>query len=154
MLKPKLIVTSLVFVLTGSLIFYYNGYKNNGFLDGITYFLIVIGWIIILFGAFGRQLLKPKKVSFKKDKNAWMRQKIFAAICYLGFGALVVTNLVVVSNLTNKRVSIILQTDYTQQTIAVVLRLTERNSRGGSKPYAIIQYQALSKIIEQSLYMA
>lgn len=152
MLKPKSIIISLIFILTGSLVFYFNGYKDNSFFDGVSCLLIFSGWIIIMFVSFGQQLLKRKKVSFKKNKSVWLRQKTLAVVCYFGFGALIVANLVVVSNLTNRRVSAILHSDNTKQTIAIVTKLEDRNSRGGPKPYAIIKYQTSDKTIEQAIY--
>jgi len=150
--KLKAIIISIVLILPGSLIFFYNGYKDNGFIDTISFLLILIGWAINLFLFFGRRLLKNKKVSFKKNKSIWFKQKIFTAFCYFGFGALLVCNVIVVSDLADRRISSILQNGNTQQALAVVIKLEHRNSRGGPKPYAIIKYQTTNKSIEQSLY--
>jgi L-asparagine transporter-like permease len=152
MRKLKAIILSIIFILTGSLVFFYNGYKANRFLDIISYLLILVGWIVILFSFFGRKLLKNKRVSFKKNKFSWVRQKAFAVSCYLVFGVLVVFNLILVTNLTNRRVYTILHNNNTKETTAIVIKLEDRNSRNGKKSYAIIKYQTDNKTIEQAIY--
>ncbi len=53
--------------------------------------------------------------------------------------------MILVSSLTDKRVSTVLQSDKTKQTIAVVTKLEGRNSRGGAKSYQLSVIKLLTK---------
>lgn len=152
MLRQKSIIISIVTILTGSCLIYFNGYKDNGLIKGLSYLLILLGWLILAIVSVGQILISDKKITFKKNKIKWLKQKSFRAFCYLTTGFLVVGNMILVSSLTDKRVSRVLRNDETRQTIAIVTKLEVRNSRGGAKPYAIISYQTFDKTIEQAIY--
>ena len=109
MLKQKSIIISIVVILSGSCMFYFNGYKDSGLIKGMSYLLILVGWVGLSIVSVGPRLLGDKKMWFKKNKINWLEQKLFHAFCYLTIGLLIVGNVILVSSLTDKRVSKVLQ---------------------------------------------
>jgi vacuolar-type H+-ATPase subunit I/STV1 len=150
--KLKFIFIGSLCVLLGSLLSYFQGYKDNGVIIGFSYFICFTGWSIILLSLAGKFFLKEKKIPFKKNKLKWLNRNISYLVLTLAFGGLIIANLMIVSKLSDDRVSKILSTGLTKQTIATITKIEDRNSRGGPKSYAIIEYPTESKIVSQAIF--
>lgn len=150
-LKNKFILIGLCCILTGSIWFYFQGHRDNGFVNNLSYILTFIGWLIVLFSVAGQFLLKSK-IKYKTNKSKWFSQSLVKTAIYIAFAGLVVGNIVLVDNLENNRVSSILNNEPTKTTTAKVTEIESRNSRGGPKSYAIIKYLTDNGTFEQSLF--
>lgn len=150
-LKKKFILIGLTCILTGSVWFYFQGHKDIGLVNYLSYILTFIGWLIILFSVAGQFLLK-NKTKYKTNKSKWFSQSFVKTGVYIAFAGLVLGNIIFINNLEDNRVSSILNNEPTKITIANVTEIENRNSRGGPKSYAIIKYTTDNGTIEQLFF--
>jgi len=150
--KTKGILLGILCLLTGSVWYYFQGYKENALINYSSIILVYIGWIILLFSLFGQKLLKGKKVKFKEHKILWLKDNLTKAAIYLTFGICLVATMEFTDRFSSERINSILQTRPTNTTIATVIRIEERHSRTGSKLWAVIEYQTEAKTVEQSVF--
>jgi hypothetical protein len=139
-------------VLTGSIWFYFQGHKDNEYIKGLSYSITFIGWLILFFSLVGQFLLKEAKIPFKKNKLKWLKRNVIHATAILTFCGLVMTNITVIDYLTDYRLSETLNNQPTNKTVATIIKIESRNSRGGPKLYAIIKYTADNRTFEQALF--
>ena len=150
-IKNKFILIGLSCILTGSVWFYFQGHKDSGLINNLSYILTFIGWLILLFTIAGQFLLK-NKIEYNRNKSKWFSQTIIKTAIYIAFAGLVLGNILFVDNLENERVSAILSNEPTKSTTATVTEIESRNSRGGPKSFAIIKYSTDKGTFEQSFF--
>ncbi len=136
----------------GGLLFYYHGYKNSSFIVSASIILIYLGWILFIASMFGTILLANKKIKFAKYKLLWLKDKIFKLLIYMTLGIAIVGTTTLISNLGERRVVEILKTEPTENTIGTIVRIERRNTRGGVKLWAIVEYQTKTINVAQAIY--
>jgi hypothetical protein len=149
--KLKFILIGLLCILTGSIWFYLQGYKGNGFINVLSYCITFIGWLIILFSFAGQILGSEKTVKFQTNRQKWFIQKTKRTSIIFLFCGLVVSNTILFDNLANSRVQNILDAQPTNTTIATVKELRKRPGRNGGRSVAIINYVVDNDVIEQDV---
>ncbi len=150
-LKFKAILIEILLILLGSFWLFYHGYKENGFIIYTSYILILIGWFGLLASIFGDILLK-KRIKFKNHKIAWLKNSLKELLIYSLFALCFVANFVLIEKLADNRINRILLNDPTELTVATVLKIEYRYSRGGQKPWAVIRYSTEDKVILQAVF--
>lgn len=150
MTKARLLIFSIACILTGSLLFYFQGYKDN-WLIKLTAFLIgIIGWFILYDNFSGHFEDFHEKKGSKTVSN--FKRGFFRLLFRLLLFATVVGNMILVTELTNKRVDKILETEPIQLTFATITKFDERYSKTGSQHYVIIVYNVNDKLVHQAIY--
>ena len=145
-------VFGILLILLGSTWYYLQGHKDNGLIIGLSYLFVFLGWILATLPVVGHFILKEEKVAFSKNKFKWIKTKGTSAIIYLAISGLAITNMILVGNLIDNRIRNILTNDPTNLTTGTITELESRNARGGSKEYAIIQYSADGKEVQQAVF--
>jgi hypothetical protein len=144
-------VLGILLILLGSTWYYLQGHKDNGLIVGLSYLLVFLGWILVSLSAVGRFILK-ESVTFSKGRVKWIKTKVTSAIIYFSIAGLAIANMILLGNLIDKRVHNILTSDPTNVTTGLITELENRNTRDGSKEYAIIQYSADGKDVQQAIF--
>lgn len=139
----------ILLILIGSALFYFQGHKDNGLVTGSSYIVLFIGWIVIYLSITPN--LGKTKVTFKKNRSKWIKEKAKSAITLLTIGVLIAANFFFVNSLIEKRVTDILTNQPSNQTVGIIKKIESRNSRGGPKEYAIIEYTANGEQIQQPI---
>jgi hypothetical protein len=141
-LKNKASIIGILLILIGFCITYFFGYKENIFLGIVSYFAFFFGWIIIVMSLFGKHYSfnKPK---FKSNKKLWFFKSLknVGIIIFAVIG--IFTSIAITGNITDKRIQNILYTEPNYETIAEIINLEKRHTRGGWKIWAIFQYKTL-----------
>ncbi|HRH51414.1 MAG TPA: hypothetical protein PLP23_21865 [Panacibacter sp.] len=151
-LKTKGIFSGLFCLLFGGLLFYYQGYKDNSFIIYLSIGLVYLGWIIFLGSLFGKILLTNKKIGFANHKLLWFKDKTIKLLIYATFGIVIVGSMEFTSKFGTNRVNQILQTEPTENAIGTIIKIDSRNTRGGTKLWAIIEYQTKTVKVTQAVY--
>lgn len=151
-LKTKGIFSGLFCLLFGGLLFYYQGYKDNSFIKYLSIGLVYLGWIIFLGSLFGTILLTDKKIQFANHELLWFKDKTIKLLIYAAFGIGIVGTMEFTSKFGTNRVTQILQTEPTKNAIGTIIKIESRNTRGGSKLWAIIEYQTKKVKVTQAVY--
>lgn len=151
-LKLKFIIIGLICVLTGSTWFYFQGYKDNGIVNGFSYFIMFTGWVILMFSFAGQTLLSEKTVKYKVNKSKWFIQKTKRTLIIALFCGLVFSNVMLFDNMANNRKQNILDTQPTKITVASVKEITQRTGRNGGHSVAVISYMADNNVIERDIF--
>jgi len=136
----KIIALAVVCVLCSSVLYYYQGYKNRGWIAYTGVALAGIGYIILFF-VVNITFLTAKKIVYKKNKVAWFKQ--FAIKCGI-FGITIfvtVAYCIGIGRLTDQRINHILNDEPTNTTVAFVTDIEQHQSRSGTYHVAIIKYQ-------------
>ena len=151
-LRKKGILLGILCLLIGSLWYYFQGYKENGFINFASLGLLYVGWGILLLSIFGNRLINRKEIEFKHDKLHWLKDNLTKGVIYLSFGICMVGTIVLTDKFSSYRTKSILETEPTGTTIATVIKIETRHSRAGSELWAIIEYQTKAKTVEQSVF--
>ncbi len=151
-LKLKFIIIGLICVLISSTWFYFQGYKDNGIVNGFSYFIMFIGWVILMFSFAGQTLLSEKTVKYKANKSKWFIQKTKRTSVIALFCGLVFSNVMLFDNMANNREQNILDTQPTKITVATVKEITQRTGRNGGHSVAVISYMADNNVIERDVF--
>ena len=77
-INPWLGSISLIF--SGSLLIYFESYRNSEFIDGIACLMILLGWVFLFQQVTKGTAVTAKKVLFKYDKSAWLKQHSIIAL--------------------------------------------------------------------------
>ena len=139
-MKNKAIILGIFLILIGFLISFFLGYKDNNLLGIISYFAFFFGWIAIVFSILGKyySFNKPK---FNSNKILWLK-KTFKNTGIISLGVIgIFCSIIVTGNITEKRIQKILYTEPNEETIAEVISLESRYTRGGWKIWAIFKYK-------------
>ncbi|MBN8838570.1 MAG: hypothetical protein J0I09_15020 [Sphingobacteriia bacterium] len=151
-LKTKGIFLGLFCLLFGGLLFYFQGYKDNSYIKYLSLGLVYLGWIIFLGSLFGTILLTDKKIRFVNHKFLWFKDKTIKLLIYASFGIGIVGTMEFTSKFGTNRVNQILQTEPTENAIGTIIKIDSRNTRGGPKLWAIIEYQTKKVKVTQAVY--
>lgn len=151
-LKTKGVLIGIFCLLTGAFWLYFQGYKDNGIAKTFSIVLIYVSWNIILLSLFGQWLLKDKKISFKQNKAAWVKTNLIKAAIYLSYGVCLVGTMELTNNFGAKRVTDTLENKPTKNTIGIITKIDSRNTRGGAKLWAIIEYRTKTMKVQQAVY--
>ena len=141
-MKNKAAIIGILLILIGFCITYFFGYKENIFFGIISYFALFLGWIIIVMTLFGK-LYSFNKPKFKLNKKIWFFKSLknVGIVIFAVIG--IFTSIVITGNITDKRIQNILHTETNYKTIAEIINLEKRHTRGGWKIWAIFQYKTL-----------
>lgn len=139
--RIKLIVIAILCVVSGTLRYYYDGYKGNDWILSISIAFAGLGWVI-LFLLFGWEQINSKNIIYKKNKQAWFKQKLGRAKIFIVGTVLVGGYLILIDKAASYRVNNILSNEPTKTTMALVIDIQMRQSRGSSYYVAIIEYVA------------
>lgn len=150
--KLKFIIVGLLCISAGSIWFYFQGYKDNGFINGLSYLITFIGWLIILFSFAGQILLGGKNIKYKANKQKWFIQKTKRTSIIALFCGLLASNIILFNLLENKREQHILETQPTNTTVATVKKTEQRTGRNGGKSVAVINYVVGSYVIQRAVF--
>ncbi len=149
-INPWLAGITLIFA--GSLLLYFEGYRNNDIISTLSYLSVFGGWIFLYIRVVKGTPLEEKTDEFSKaNPEPFMQHisKMFAIFLLLG---IVVGNIYYVSRLGNARKIDILQNQPSQTTIAEVTGIQVRRSRRSTSYYAIFEYTAGNKTIRHPWY--
>jgi hypothetical protein len=135
-MNKKLITSGcgILCVFLGSAWYYFQGHKENGFLNGLGFIVIVIGWICALLPV-----------------GQWLIARVASVVGYILFGGIIFTNVVLVINLSENRVQEILANDPVSLTTGTITAIESRSRRSVTKIYAMVQFSAGSELIEQEI---
>ena len=139
-MRSKALFFSIILILIGFLLTFFLGYKESSFLGIISYLAFFFGWLVLVFSIFGKHysFSKPK---FNANKSLWFQQTFknlgIISLCVIG----IFTSIFITGNITEKRIQKILYTYPTEETIAEVIYLESRYTRGGWKVWAIFSYK-------------
>jgi hypothetical protein len=143
---------SIALIFAGSILIYFEAYRNSEFIEGIAYLMILLGWVFLFQQATKGTAVNAKKVLFKHDRAGWFRQRSIILAAYTALVALLIGNVYYFNQLGDDRKSNILENRPTKQTVAVITGIQERRSRHRSTYYAIFQYQVAGKVIDHPWY--
>ena len=121
--KQILIAASAAMILSGSLLIYFYHYKDN-FVNGISYLLLVPGWLMLLTVLYGWRTLFPEKLKLTKNKikqnnkMKWFQEKVISFSFLIVMLIVLNGNIILASKLANSRVSYILSSGNIQITDA------------------------------------
>ncbi|WP_262151353.1 hypothetical protein [Chryseobacterium foetidum] len=150
-MKNKSFLYGILLISVGFLIVFFFGYKDNNFLGIISYLTFFCGWLIITFSLLGKYYSfdKPK---FTKNKILWLKKTIknIAIISFAVIGLF--CSIIVTGNLTDKKIQNILNNEPTGKSVAEVINLESRHTRGGWKIWAIFQYRTQDGIFKKGIY--
>ena len=139
-MKNKAIFFGILFIVAGFSLNYFLGYKNSDLLGVISYFTFFFGWIALIFSILGKYYSFSKS-KFKANKSLWLKQtSLNTGIIFLAVIGLF-TSIIITGNITEKRIQKILYTEPNDETIAKVVNIESRYSRGGWKSWAIFSYK-------------
>ena len=140
------IIFSVAFIFAGSLLFYFEAYRNIFFLEILYVILISTAWLSLLIIFWENNLFSNKRIK-NLNKKSWLN-----LLMRVLFFAIAIANIIWLSNLSDKRVAEILNHKKFVIAIATVIKLEERFSKTGSQRYAIINYKAGNQIVSQAFY--
>lgn len=139
-MKNKGLIIGVLFILVGFLLTFFLGFKDNDLFGIFSYFAFFFGWIILTFSIFGKYYSfdKPR---FKFNKTLWINKtlKNSGIIIFAVIGVFI--SIIITGNITEKRNEKILFTEPNNETIAEVINLESRYTRGGWKIWAIFRYK-------------
>jgi hypothetical protein len=147
-LKTNPWLGSITLVFAGSFLIYFESYRNNEFIDGISFLLILLGWVFLFEHVTKGTGVTAKKVLFKNDKAGWLKQRSIIAFAYLALLAMLGGNIYCFYQLGFDRKSNLLENEPTGKTTAVITGIQVRRSRYGNSYYAIFQYEVAGKVIQ------
>lgn len=151
-MKNKAFLYGILLIFVGFLVVFVWGYKDNNFLEIISYLAFFCGWLIITFSLFGKHY-SFNKPNFSSNKILWIKKTI-KNTSIIGLAVLgMFCSMIVTGNLTYKRIQNIMDNDSTEKTIAEVINLESRYTRGGWKTWAIFQYKTIdNKIYKKGIF--
>lgn len=150
-MKNKTLFLGILLILVGFSLIFFLGYKDNGFFEILSYLSFFCGWLIITFSILGQHysFQKPK---FTTNKITWLK-KTLKNTSIIGFAVVVMcSSMIITGNLTDKRIQNILNNESVGKTIAEVIELESRSTRGGWKTWAIFQYKTGDGIYKKGIY--
>ncbi|MFI5163431.1 MAG: hypothetical protein ACHQHN_19285 [Sphingobacteriales bacterium] len=142
----------VTFIFTGTLLMYFDGYKNSQIIDIVTYLLILLGWATLFGEATKRTAIDAPKISFKVDKAGWFKQRILKTIAYGILCSLIVGNIYYVNDMADEHQEQILANGLTKTAVAVIEHIEVRRGRYSTSYYAVFQYMAGNKLISHPWY--
>lgn len=147
-MKNKTIIFGILLILIGFSVTYFLGYKDSDLLGMISYLTFFFGWLIVIFSIFGK-FYTFNKSKFFSNKFLWLKQTIKnTGIITLSIVGIIVS-IIVTGHITEKRIQKILYTQPNDETIAEVIDLESRYTRGGWKIWAIFRYKTSANEIYQ-----
>lgn len=140
-LKNKAFLSGILLIVVGFIVIFFFGYKDNNFLEILSYLSFFSGWMIITFSIFGKYY-SDQKPKFTTHKLMWIKKtfKNTGIICFAIIGMF--SSIIITGILTDRKIQNILLNEPNDKTIAEVINLESRNTRGGGKIWAIFRYRA------------
>jgi hypothetical protein len=140
-------IGGLALAFAGSLLLYYEIYRNNEFIDGAAYGMLLIGWVLVFVEVTKNTSINAKKIFFKDDKSGWFKQRLTNMCFYLVLAALVFGNWYCISDLAYQRKKKILAGQPTKTTVATIGYINIHHGRRTTSYYAMFQYTADGEFI-------
>lgn len=150
-MKNKALLYGILLILVGFSVIFFFGYKDNGFLEIISYLFFFCSWLIITFSLLGKYY-SFKKPNFSSNKMLWIKKTI-KNTAIIGFAVIgMFCSMIITGNLTDRRIQNILNNEPIEKSIAEVINLESRYTRGGWKVWAIFQYKTRNGIYKKGIY--
>jgi len=146
----KFVVSGVIFIFAGTLLYAYWGYKDNWFINYVPMLLMLYGWIAILFIVIAFHPGSVQKTTGKKTTLRWMANKLYY-LAYAGWVYLLAQNVFALNRLKTQRIDYVLTTQPAADVTATVRYIEERWDKSGPHPFAIIAYPTASGEVEQSI---
>jgi hypothetical protein len=140
-------IGGILSIVSGSLLVYFETYRNNQTIDIIAYGLIFFGWIALFIKATKGTSIDAKKIFFKDDQAGWFQQRASNLIYYFLFFAVLIGNIYYITTMAHERKQQILANGPTKTTVAEVGYIDIRHGRNTTSYYAVFQYTVDGKII-------
>ncbi len=140
-------LAGIILIFVGSLLLYFEDYRNNDIISTLAYLSVFGGWIVLYIRVVKGTPLEEKTDEFSKANPEPFMQHISEMVAIFLLLGIVVGNNYYVSRFGNARENDILQNQPSQTTIAEVTGIQVRRSRHSTSYYAIFEYTAGNKTI-------
>lgn len=145
-------IGGIFLVVAGSVLVYFETYRNNQIIDIISYLLIFFGWMVLFIKSTKGTSVNTGKIFFKDDKAGWFKQRVSNLIYYMVLMAALFGNIYYISNIAYARKREILANGPTKTAVAVVGYIDIRHGRNSNSYYAVFEYTVDGKIITHPWY--
>jgi len=145
-------VAGITLIFVGSLLIYFETYKNNQLIDAAGYLLGFFGWMVLFIRITKGTSIDADKIMFKDDKAGWFVQRISNLFYYLILIGVVFCNGYVIRNMAHSRKIEILANQPTKTAIAVIDHIEVRKGRSSTSYYAVFQYTVNGKELSHPWY--
>jgi hypothetical protein len=144
-ISPRIAGATLVFA--GSMLMYFEGYKNNEIISALAYLTVFSGWIVLFI-----QVIKGTPLEYKNKNDTLsnpepFKQRATRLLASLVLVGVMVGNIYFALHLGRIRKTNILDKQPAQTTIAEVTGIQVVHGRSSTTFYAIFQYTAGNKPI-------
>ncbi len=145
-------IPGLVLAFAGSLLIYFESYRNSEVIDVISYLLILFGWTTVFIEVTKNTSVHAKKIFFKDDGAGWFKQRASNFIYYTVLIGVVFGNIYYTNDIAHDRKHEILANGPTKTAIAEVAYIDVRKSRHSTSYYAVFEFTVDGKLISHPWY--
>lgn len=145
-------VGGLTLVFAGSLLIYFETYRNSEAIDVISYFLVLFGWVTVFIRVTKGTSVDAHKIFFKDDGLGWFKQRASNLMYYLVLGAVVFGSIYYTNNMAHDRKHEILTNGPTKTATAEVAYIDVRRGRNSTSYYAVFEFTVDGKLISHPWY--
>jgi hypothetical protein len=131
----------ITMVFAGSLLIYFEGYRNSDYIFVVLYLLIFFGWTILFMQLIKGTIVDAKKIPFNQDRLKSVQQAVTKFFAYIILVAIIGCDIFYMMHLANNRTNEILQNDPTKTTVAEINSIETTHGRSGTHYYAIFLYK-------------
>jgi hypothetical protein len=145
-------VAGITLIFAGSLLIYFETYKNNQLIDAAGYLLGFFGWMVLFIRITKGTSIDADKIMFKDDKAGWFVQRISNLFYYLVLIAIIFANGYFIIKMSHARKREILADQPTKTAIAIIDHIEVRKGRSSTSYYAVFQYAINGEILSHPGY--
>ncbi len=149
------LLIAVAFISGGTSLYYFYGYKDNTWIKGCAYLLMVFGWVFILFTMlliYPAALHSPSQRREAGDSSPLQKiKRVLFFICFAVWMLALIFNFFIADEWMENRVSTILSTGPTTLATAVVMKIEDRSGRVSSHFFAIIRYTTPKGEVKQAV---
>ena len=145
-------IAGITLVFAGSLVIYFETYRNSQIIDTLAYLTLFGGWIVLFIKATKGTSVDAEKVLFKDDKGGWFKQRASNLVYYIIILGLIFGNGYYATIMAHNRKRDILADKPTKTTIATIDHIEVRKGRSSTSYYAVFQYTVNGKLVNHPWY--
>jgi hypothetical protein len=145
-------LAGIISVIAGSVLVYFEVYRNNQTIDFLSYTLIFLGWVALFIRITKGTSVHAEKIFFKDDPGGWFRQRFSNFIYYAALFGTIFGNIYCAFKMAQDRKSDILTKGLTNTATAKVAYIDVRHGRNSTSYYAVFQYTAGGKLFTHPWY--
>jgi hypothetical protein len=138
--------------LAGSLLIYFESYRNNELISGIGYFGILLGWVYIHMQVVKGTPFDEETNEFLKANPQPFKKRLVRLSGIIVTTGVLIGNVYLAYTMANARRSNILQNGVTDTAVATVGRIEARRSKSSTSYYAVFIYTVNGKEIFHPRY--